>query len=47
MPAALLLREVMRGYDFPPLIMAPYGVREGAILSLARRGVSSPMNEVA
>ncbi|MEO5953963.1 MAG: hypothetical protein ABIQ44_15980 [Chloroflexia bacterium] len=36
MPALLLLREVMRGYDNPPLIMAPYGVREGAILSLAR-----------
>jgi exopolyphosphatase/guanosine-5'-triphosphate,3'-diphosphate pyrophosphatase len=36
MPALLILREVMRGYDNPPLIMAPYGVREGAILSLAR-----------
>lgn len=36
MPALLVLREVMRGYDNPPLIMAPYGVREGAILSLAR-----------
>jgi exopolyphosphatase/guanosine-5'-triphosphate,3'-diphosphate pyrophosphatase len=36
MPALLVLREVMRGYDYPSLIMAPYGVREGAILSLAR-----------
>ncbi len=36
MPALLVLREVMRGYDDPPLIMSPYGVREGAILALAR-----------
>lgn len=37
MPALLLVREVLRGYDYPPLIMAAYGLREGAILSLARR----------
>ena len=36
MPALLLLREVMGGYENPPLIMSPYGVREGAILALAR-----------
>ena len=36
LPAMLLIREVMRGYGFPPLIMAGYGVREGAILYLAR-----------
>jgi len=38
LPALLVLREVLRGYDFPPLIMAEYGLREGAILSLARAG---------
>jgi len=38
MAALLVIREVLRGYDFPPLIMAAYGMREGAILSLARRG---------
>jgi hypothetical protein len=27
----------MRGYDFPPFIVSSYGMREGAILSLARR----------
>jgi exopolyphosphatase/pppGpp-phosphohydrolase len=37
MPALLVTREVLRGYDFPPLIMTAYGMREGAILSLARR----------
>ena len=36
MPALLVLREVLQGYENPPLIMSPYGVREGAILSLAR-----------
>jgi exopolyphosphatase/guanosine-5'-triphosphate,3'-diphosphate pyrophosphatase len=39
MPALILIREVLRGYDFPPLIMAAYGMREGAIISLARRSV--------
>jgi exopolyphosphatase/guanosine-5'-triphosphate,3'-diphosphate pyrophosphatase len=39
MPALILVREVSRGYDFPPLIMAAYGMREGAIISLARRGI--------
>ena len=38
MPAILVLREVLRAYDYPPLIMAAYGMREGAILQLARRG---------
>jgi len=37
MPALVVIREVLRGYDYPPLIMAPYGMREGAIISLARR----------
>ncbi|HET9494321.1 MAG TPA: hypothetical protein VFR15_08835 [Chloroflexia bacterium] len=36
-PAILVIREVMRGYDFPPFIVSSYGMREGAILSLARR----------
>jgi exopolyphosphatase/guanosine-5'-triphosphate,3'-diphosphate pyrophosphatase len=36
MPALLVLREVLGGYENPPLIMSPYGVREGAILILAR-----------
>jgi exopolyphosphatase/guanosine-5'-triphosphate,3'-diphosphate pyrophosphatase len=36
MPALLVLREVLQGYESPPLIMSPYGVREGAILALAR-----------
>ena len=36
MPAILVLREVMRGYDFPPLVSAASGLREGAILWLAR-----------
>jgi exopolyphosphatase/pppGpp-phosphohydrolase len=37
-PTLLVLREVIRGYGNPPLIMSPYGVREGAILSLAQAG---------
>jgi exopolyphosphatase/guanosine-5'-triphosphate,3'-diphosphate pyrophosphatase len=37
LPALLVLREVLRGYGDPPLIMSPYGVREGAILVLARQ----------
>lgn len=36
LPALLVVREVLRGYGNPPLIMSPYGVREGAILMLAR-----------
>jgi exopolyphosphatase / guanosine-5'-triphosphate,3'-diphosphate pyrophosphatase len=36
-PAILVIREVLRGYDFPPFIVSSYGMREGAILSLARR----------
>jgi exopolyphosphatase/guanosine-5'-triphosphate,3'-diphosphate pyrophosphatase len=46
LPAALLLREVWRGYDCPPIIMAEYGLREGAILALARAGENHAMNEV-
>lgn len=38
MPALLVLREVLRGYEDPPLILSPYGVREGAVLALARGG---------
>lgn len=38
MPVLLVLREVLRSYDNPPLIMAAYGMREGAILQLARHG---------
>lgn len=38
LPAAIVLREVARGYDFPPVIMSPYGLREGAILSFAHEG---------
>lgn len=36
LPALLLLREVAHAYNNPPIIMSPYGVREGAILALAR-----------
>jgi exopolyphosphatase / guanosine-5'-triphosphate,3'-diphosphate pyrophosphatase len=36
MPAILVLREVWRAYNYPPLIMVAYGMREGAILQLAR-----------
>ncbi len=43
LPAVLLLREVVKGYDFPPLVMACYGLREGAVLSLARNGRNSRM----
>lgn len=46
LPAALLLREVWRGYDSPPILMAEYGLREGAILALARAGENHAMNEV-
>ncbi|MEO8285887.1 MAG: hypothetical protein ABI670_05590 [Chloroflexota bacterium] len=38
MAALILVREVLRGYDFPPLIISAYGLREGAIMSLARKG---------
>ena len=38
LPALLVVREVSRGYGDPPLIMSPYGVREGAILMPARSG---------
>lgn len=38
MPALLLIREVLRGYHYPPLIIGAYGLREGAILALARYG---------
>ena len=38
LPALLVIREVLRGYDWPPLIVSGYGMREGAILCLARGG---------
>jgi exopolyphosphatase/guanosine-5'-triphosphate,3'-diphosphate pyrophosphatase len=38
LPAILTLREVLADYDSPPLLVAPYGLREGAILHLARHG---------
>jgi exopolyphosphatase / guanosine-5'-triphosphate,3'-diphosphate pyrophosphatase len=38
LPALLVLREVLRGYDAPPLIISSFGMREGAILRLARHG---------
>ena len=38
LPALLVLREVVRGYNTPPVTISPYGVREGAILRLARYG---------
>lgn len=38
LPALLVLREVLRCYSSPPLIISSYGVREGAILWLARHG---------
>lgn len=38
LPVMLLIREVLRGYSFPPLVIAGYGIREGAILYLARKG---------
>jgi exopolyphosphatase/pppGpp-phosphohydrolase len=37
LPATIILREILRGYNFPPLVISPYGVREGAILSMARQ----------
>jgi exopolyphosphatase/guanosine-5'-triphosphate,3'-diphosphate pyrophosphatase len=40
LPALLALREVWRGYHAPPLRVVPTGVREGAILQLARSGVN-------
>jgi exopolyphosphatase/guanosine-5'-triphosphate,3'-diphosphate pyrophosphatase len=36
LPAILVTREVLRGYDWPPLIISGYGMREGAVLCLAR-----------
>jgi exopolyphosphatase/pppGpp-phosphohydrolase len=38
LPALLVLREVLRCYNAPPLIISSYGMREGAILWLARHG---------
>jgi exopolyphosphatase/guanosine-5'-triphosphate,3'-diphosphate pyrophosphatase len=40
LPALLALREIRRGYHAPPLMVVPTGVREGAILQLARCGVN-------
>jgi exopolyphosphatase/guanosine-5'-triphosphate,3'-diphosphate pyrophosphatase len=39
LPGMLLLREVLRGYQVPTLVVAAYGIREGAVLRLARQGV--------
>lgn len=39
LPGMVLLREVLRGYQAPTLVVAAYGIREGAILRLARYGV--------
>lgn len=36
LPATLLLAEVARGYQDPPLVVVEYGLREGAILSRGR-----------
>ena len=40
LPALLAWREVWRGYRAPPLMVVPTGVREGAILQLARSGMN-------
>jgi exopolyphosphatase/pppGpp-phosphohydrolase len=40
LPALLAWREVWRGYHAPPLWVVPGGVREGAILQLARAGLN-------
>jgi exopolyphosphatase/pppGpp-phosphohydrolase len=39
LPGMLLLREVLQGYQAPTLVVAAYGIREGAVLRLARHGV--------
>ena len=39
LPALLAWHEVWRGYHAPPLLVVPAGVREGAILHLARSSV--------
>jgi len=46
LPALLALREVWRGYDSPPILMSEYGIREGAVLYLARRGEERYLEEV-
>ncbi|MFL5732630.1 MAG: Ppx/GppA phosphatase family protein [Chloroflexia bacterium] len=38
LPALLVLREVLRCYNTPPLIISSFGMREGAIIWLARHG---------
>lgn len=38
----LVVQEVLRGYGGPPLIVAGWGIREGAILRLARTGTLPP-----
>jgi hypothetical protein len=35
----LVLREIVQGYRVPALVVAAYGIREGAVLRLARHGV--------
>ena len=39
LPGILLLRAVVAGYQVPRLMVAAYGIREGAVLRLARHGV--------
>ncbi len=39
LPGMLVLREVLKGYQAPALVVAAYGIREGAVLRLARLGV--------
>lgn len=39
LPGMLVLREIVQGYRVPALVVAAYGIREGAVLRLARHGV--------
>jgi exopolyphosphatase/pppGpp-phosphohydrolase len=39
LPGMLVLREIVQGYRVPALVVAAYGIREGAVLRLARQGV--------
>ena len=42
----LILREVWRGYGAPPLTIAAYGIREGAILQLAQQAEAPEINKI-
>lgn len=46
LPAVMLLREVWSGYDCPPVLISGYGLREGAVLALARRGENHAISEL-